>query len=141
MGNEILSKSWHEAVRFAHHTERFFSQVQAKSNEIEWPAPQSDHSDSLEGAWCLISLLRQPFLLLVLEVIHDDDKKTPTGPSVKIYLHLLAEHFACRCSSNPLSAWQKPSAPTPHTVPPRNSCNAHMHIAKELLYCSPVLVL
>ena len=37
--------------------------------------------------------------------------------------------ITCRNSCNPLSVWQgkeaKPSAPTPHTVPPRNSCNAH----------------
>jgi hypothetical protein len=41
----------------------------------------------------------------------------------------------CRYSSKPLSVWQgkeaKPSAPTPHTVPPPNSCNAHAHGADD----------
>jgi hypothetical protein len=51
-------------------------------------------------------------------------------PSLVKLLFLNVQGPLYRCSSNPLSAWQgkeaKPSAPTPHTVPPRNS--THMHI-------------
>jgi hypothetical protein len=60
-------------------------------------------------------------------------------PSLAKLLFLNVQGPPCRCSSNPLSVWQgkaaKPSAPTPHMVPPRNSGNAHAHAPQLRTSC------